>query len=201
MLETVQSVSEETAAAIAAAFAAYPYEEGEQSQFRDFKNQERVQAYIRQYIHNAAASDRLYTWKDRGYVYVTDENTQFSFRQSLGMLKLLVRTGGWHVFWKEFFSDLEPGQETLLRQHKKPYYHVEMVAVLPEYQKQGVLKRLLGEVEDWARRDGCRVILETDNRAKAQMYEHLGYELKGRRFRPPGLCWYDLCRDFTGQAG
>lgn len=65
----------------------------------------------------------------------------------------------------------------------KPLINLHDFAVRPEFRRQGIGRRLMQQVENWAREiDCCKITLEVrhDNEAAQQLYRNYG-------FREPGI--------------
>jgi GNAT superfamily N-acetyltransferase len=71
----------------------------------------------------------------------------------------------------------------------EPNIHVNMVAVLPRYQGQGLSRALLERVHAMSRdrEDSRGVTLTTESERNVALYRHLGYRLVGEGTIAPGL--------------
>ena len=70
-----------------------------------------------------------------------------------------------------------------------------MLAVRPEYQRQGYMRKMLEYTYRLAESRGVPVILDTDDRDKASRYEHLGMKLDRIRTCDDIFHMYDLIRE------
>lgn len=70
-----------------------------------------------------------------------------------------------------------------------------MLAVRPEYQKQGYMRKMMEYTYRLAEGRGVPVILDTDDRDKASRYEHLGMKLDRIRTGGQKFHMYDLIRE------
>ena len=70
-----------------------------------------------------------------------------------------------------------------------------MLAVRPEYQRQGYMRKMLEYTYRLAEGRGVPVILDTDDRDKASRYEHLGMKLDRIRTGGQKFHMYDLIRE------
>lgn len=71
----------------------------------------------------------------------------------------------------------------------EPNVHVNMLAVPPRHQGQGLGRALLERVHAMSRErtDSCGVTLTTESERNVVLYRHLGYRVVGRRPIAPGL--------------
>lgn len=192
-LKQVDSLKEEVIETIARSFAEYPYDPEEDNQFFLFRDPGNVKEYLSLYIHQALKNGQLYTLENKGYVILGDEKTPAHLLQYLQILHVLIRYMGFRNFCHYMSLSLD-GQDSLegrYRRKQKKFLHVEMLAVLPEYQHQGMMRRLLEEVRAWGQVRQANVILETDCYDKAQKYRHLGMKEISRRHITDRLVWYD----------
>ena len=116
------------------------------------------------------------------------------------------------VGWAEF--PLEQAEEGLknsyicvIRREDKPIalgrivtdhgyvVYIADVIVLPEYQGQGYMRRMLEYAYSIARDHRVPVILDTDDKDKAARYEHLGMRLDRVRNCGERFHMYDLIRE------
>ena len=94
-----------------------------------------------------------------------------------------------------FVAELSPGGERagyVFATTRHDYFtravhaHVEVIAVTPDAERQGVAGTLMDAIEHWARRRGYRHVtlnvFDRNNRAKA-LYDSLGYQAETIHFR------------------
>ena len=81
---------------------------------------------------------------------------------------------------------------TLTHANTKDYVDVALVAVRKEYQGQGLLRHLMQEPFEIAKREKIPVILDTDAEHKAKRYEHIGMRIEKDEIVPSGLHLYTM---------
>lgn len=92
-------------------------------------------------------------------------------------------------------AELSPGGERagyVFATTKHDYFtraahaHVEVIAITPEAERQGVARALMGAIEQWAKRRGYRHVtlnvFDRNSRAKG-LYDSLGYQAESIHFR------------------
>ena len=83
----------------------------------------------------------------------------------------------------------------------KPNVHVNMLAVPPRHQGRGFARALLERVHAMSRErgDSRGVTLTTESERNVALYQHLGYEVVGRRTIAAGIETWGFWRpDYTG---
>lgn len=73
--------------------------------------------------------------------------------------------------------ELQNVAAALHHRHAPDAWYVALVAVAPELQGQGWLRRVLAPLLDYAAQQGKSVYLETQNPSNVALYQHLGFEL------------------------
>jgi ribosomal protein S18 acetylase RimI-like enzyme len=185
------------------AFMQYPYAKGEDSQFFLFKSKEKIKEYLQLYFSLAQKIGVLYSYKDKGYVIVTNENDSYPFLLSLKISLKLIECMGLGGFVRYVSVNMQGGNslEMRKRNRNKPFIHLEMIAVLPKYQHHGIMKEMMEILFEKSRQASSDLILETDCLAKSQMYKHLGFRLVSTRKITKTLTWYDFeWKPKTGQV-
>lgn len=80
---------------------------------------------------------------------------------------------------------------------ENPWQTVFGLAVLPEYQGQGIAKALMKGLCDIAETGGQVGMILTCKKEKIGMYEHFGYHCRGlSRSSHGGAEWYDMIMEF-----
>jgi ribosomal protein S18 acetylase RimI-like enzyme len=179
---------------LADAFMQYPYAKGEDSQFFLFKSKEKIQEYLELYFTLAQKIGVLYSYKDQGYVIVSNENDSYPFLSSLKITFKLIECMGLGGFFRYVSVNMQGGNSLELRKRNqnKSFIHLEMIAVLPKYQHHGIMKEMMEILFKKSTQASSDLILETDCLAKSQMYKHLGFHLVSTRKITPTLTWYDF---------
>ncbi len=86
--------------------------------------------------------------------------------------------------------------ETRMKKAKRKFVRIEMLAVRPEYQRQGYMRKMMEYVYSLADELGVAVILDTDDKNKSDRYQHLGMTLERVRNCGERFHMYDLIREF-----
>lgn len=79
---------------------------------------------------------------------------------------------------------------------KEDYVDFFMVAIKPEYQGQGLLRKALNAAFELASNNQVKCVLDTDSEIKAKKYEHCGMKLIKEQLLDSGIHMYTLesCR-------
>jgi GNAT superfamily N-acetyltransferase len=82
-----------------------------------------------------------------------------------------------------------------MRKAKREFIRIEVLAVRPEYQQQGYMRKMMEGVYRLADRKKLPVILDTDDKNKSLRYQHLGMKLDRVRNCGEKFHMYDLIRE------
>ena len=157
--------------------------------------------YMNAIVRAAYKSGLLYTTSDRheGFLVLSGEGTgSVGFVDGIRMILAEKQALGGFRKMKEFIGACfcDGGSiETRMRKAKRKFLRIEMLAVRPEYQRQGYMRKMLEYTYRLAESRGVPVILDTDDRDKASRYEHLGMKLDRIRTCDDKFHMYDLIRE------
>ena len=160
--------------------------------------------YMNAIVKAAYKSGVLYTTSDRheGFLMLSGEGAgSIGFMDGIRMILAEKKALGGFGKMKEFISACfcEGGSiETRMRKANRKFLRIEMLAVRPEYQKQGYMRKMMEYTYRLAEVRGVPVILDTDDRDKASRYEHLGMKLDRIRTGGQKFHIYDLIREISG---
>ena len=191
----------EIARQIADTFYDYRYHEDDAGLIKYISSREDMFTYMNAIVRAAYKSGGFYTTSDRheGFLVLSGEGTgSVGFVDGIRMVLAEKRALGGFRKMKEFISACfcDGGSiETRMRKAKRKFLRIEMLAVRPEYQRQGYMRKMLEYTYRLAESRGVPVILDTDDRDKASRYEHLGMKLDRIRTCDDKFHMYDLIRE------
>ncbi|MBQ9687406.1 MAG: GNAT family N-acetyltransferase [Oscillospiraceae bacterium] len=195
--EQVQEISRR----IADAFYDYPYHEDDLGLMKYIRSRRDMHTYMDAIIQASYHSGLLYTTSEQeeGYLILSGEGVgSIGFADGMKMISAEKKALGGLRNMKSFISACfaEGGSiETRMRKAKRKFIRIEVLAVRPEYQKQGFMRQMLEYVYALADRRGLPVILDTDDKNKSLRYQHLGMELDRVRNCGEKFHMYDLIRE------
>lgn len=103
--------------------------------------------------------------------------------------------------WAELGADARARYDDCVRAWEtvgvaEPNVHLNMLAVPPRYQGQGLGRALLDRVHELSRErpDSCGVTLTTENERNVALYQHVGYRIVGRRPIAPEIETWGMFR-------
>ena len=191
----------EIARQIADTFYDYEYNEEDVGLIKFIPRREDMFTYMNAIVKAAYKSGVLYTTSDRheGFLMLSGEGAgSIGFVDGIRMILAEKKALGGLGKMKEFISACfcEGGSiETRMRKANRKFLRIEMLAVRPEYQKQGYMRKMMEYTYQLAEGRGVPVILDTDDRDKASRYEHLGMKLDRIRTGGQKFHMYDLIRE------
>lgn len=186
---------------IADAFYDYRYHEDDAGLIKYISSREDMFLYMNPIVQAAYKSGMLYTTSDRheGFLILSGEGAgSIGFMDGIRMILAEKRALGGFGKMKEFITACfcDGGSiETRMRKAKRRFLRIEMLVVLPEYQGQGFMRKMMEYTYQLAETRGVPVILDTDDRDKASRYEHLGMKLDRVRTGGDKFHMYDLIRE------
>ena len=187
-------------AQIADAFYDYIYNEADEGLVRYISDRNAMHVYISAIVKAAYKSGMLYTTSERheGFLILSGEGVgTIRFFQGLKMIAAEKKALGGFRKMKEFISAcFSEGNtiETRMKKAKRKFIRIELLAVRPEYQGQGYMRKLMEYVYRLADDTAVAVILDTDDMDKSLRYQHLGMKLDRIRNCGEKFHMYDLIR-------
>jgi len=186
---------------IADAFYDYRYSENDEGLIKFIKTRDDMFTYMNAITKAAYNSRVLYTTSEQheGYLMLSGEGVgRVKFWDGIKMIsaekKALGGFGNMKKFIKACFAEGST-IESRMRKAKRKFLRVEMLVVRPEYQKQGIMRKMLEYSYDLAEKAGVPVILDTDDKDKCLRYEHLGMKVDRIRNCGEKFHMYDLIKE------
>ncbi|MCR5763490.1 MAG: GNAT family N-acetyltransferase [Treponema sp.] len=203
-MQKLEDLSEEEIAVISKqisdSFFDYPYQKKDMGLLKYITRREDMFTYINGITAAACKSGLLYTtsMNREGYVFIAGEGIgSIEFFDGLKMISSEKKAlGGWknlNAFVSACFSDGK-SIETRMKKARQKFIRIEMLAVRPEYQKKGFMRKMMEFVYEIADAEKVAVILDTDDEDKCKRYEHLGMKLDRIRHCGENFNMYDLIR-------
>ena len=195
--EQVQEIS----CRIADAFYDYPYHEDDLGLKIYIRSRQDMHLYIDAIVQASYNSGLLYTTseKQEGYLILSGDGIgSIGFADGIKMVHTEKRVlGGLRNMMAFISACFAEGNtiETRMRKAKRKFIRIEVLAVRPEYQKQGFMRQMMEYVYALADRRGLPVILDTDDKNKSLRYQHLGMTLDRVRNCGEKFHMYDLIRE------
>ena len=109
-----------------------------------------------------------------------------------GSLKALGLKGC--ISYLKMLSKTEKSLESRMKNDKKDFIKVELLAVTKPYQGQGYMRKALNIAFRMGQKSELPCILDTDGSLKRDKYIHLGMELAGTRKIGENSYLYDLVK-------
>lgn len=157
--------------------------------------------YIGAIVRAAYKSGLLYTTSDRreGYLILSGEGVgTIGFADGMRMIFAEKKAlGGWGKM-KDFVSACfcDGGSiETRMKKAKRRFIRIEVLVVRPEFQRKGIMRKMLESVYTLADKKALPIILDTDDMDKSLRYQHLGMKLDKMRSCGEHFHMYDLIRE------
>lgn len=191
-------IDDTSAEKIARAYLEYQFREGEKSIFSLLGDEKAVIAYLKAGIKTLSRCGWLHRSEGgEAWIAIDFSDDRVPFSAMLSNLAQAVRAVGLCRLAR--LAKLRNGDRkplaAAMRRAGKPFVHVEMLCVLPQWQKQGWMRRLTEYAFSIADERGLDCVLETDESAKAEMYMHLGMRLAQIRRVSSEIAFYDLIRE------
>lgn len=186
---------------IADAFYDYPYNEDDLGLITYIRFRQDMYTYIDAIVCASYNSGLLYTTseKEEGYLILSGDGVgSIGFADGMKMIFAEKKALGGLKNMKSFISAcFAEGNtiETRMRKAKRKFIRIEVLAVRPEYQKQGYMRQMMEYVYALAEKRGVPVILDTDDKDKSLRYQHLGMTLDRIRNCGEKFHMYDLIRE------
>ena len=186
---------------IADAFYDYSYSDEDEGLVKYIHTREDMYTYIGAIVRAAYRSGLLYTTSQRqeGYLILSGEGIgTIGFIDGMKMIFAEKKALGGFKRMKDFVSSCFSGGgtiETRMRKAKRKFIRIEVLAVRPEYQQQGYMRKMMEGVYRLADRKKLPVILDTDDKNKCLRYQHLGMKLDRVRNCGEKFHMYDLIRE------
>ena len=186
---------------IADAFYDYPYSEDDLGLKKYIRTRQDMHIYIEAIVQASYNSGLLYATseKEEGCLILSGDGVgNIGFVDGMKMIlaekKVLGGLGKMTAFIRACFADGNT-IETRMRKAKRKFIRIEVLAVRPEYQKQGFMRQMMEYVYALADERGVPVILDTDDKDKSLRYQHLGMTLDRVRNCGEKFHMYDLIRE------
>ena len=186
---------------IADSFFTYRYNEADDGLLGFIPTREAMNTYISAIVSAAYRSGVLYAVSENheGFMMLSGEGqNSISFAEGMKMIaaerKALGGVNQMKRFIEACFSD-GGSIETRMKKAGRKFLRIEMLAVRPEYQKQGYMRQMMEYAYDLADALHVPVILDTDDKDKCKRYIHLGMKLDRVRNCTQRLHMYDLIRE------
>ncbi len=189
----------EIAHGIADAFYDYEYTDGEKGMKGFITTRESMYIFMRAVFEAAVKSGCAWSTEGgEGFLIMTDsEGHRITLLNVIKeMLAETEALGGLQKaleYSKVSSSDGGTISQEILKRNMR-YVSVDILVVLKEHQHQGHMRELMEFVYKRAEEFGITVALETDDKVKADKYEHLGMILYRVRDCGPGYHVYDMIR-------
>ena len=186
---------------IADAFYDYPYSEDDLGLIKYIRSREDMHTYIDAIVQASYKSGLLYTTseKQEGFLIMSGDGVgSIGFADGMKMILAEKRVlGGLKRMMAFIRACFAEGNtiETRMRRAKRRFIRIEVLAVRPEYQKQGFMRQMMEYVYTLADERGVAVILDTDDKNKSLRYQHLGMKLDRVRNCGEKFHMYDLIRE------
>ena len=183
---------------IADAFYDYKYNSDDEGLVKYIANREAMFMYIHAIVQASYNSGLLYTTSTNREGYLIAAGAGIGTIGFIDGIKMILAEkkalGGWKKMKSFIFACFSDGNtiEMRMRKAKRKFIRIEVLAVRPEYQKQGYMKKVLDFVYELARANGVPVILDTDDKDKSLRYQHLGMKLDRIRNCGEKFHMYDL---------
>ncbi len=182
---------------IVLSYLEHPYSEGEKSPFSLLGSRRKMEAYLTHSIRTAVSSGWLYGIgeNDEAYVAINRPYERPSICRMLAFMLTQAASVGPVSFIRLARAARAEGERPLIEKLKsrgQDFIHVDLLCVLRPFQGLGYARLAVDEVKRLAIREHLPVVLETDDRAKAGMYEHFGFSLVQTRTLACGVHYYEM---------
>ena len=183
---------------IVEAFADYQYEDGEQGLFYLFPNKEAVRAYMRAFVRAGVRMGWMYSTSEKreAYIMISDSRSSPSVPVLLEFAKDALKAFGFKgcISYVKALKSGGKSFESRMKNDKKDFIKIELLAVTKPYQGQGYMRKALDIAFRMGQERKLPCILDTDGSLKRDKYIHLGMGLAGTRKIGENSYLYDLVK-------
>lgn len=156
------------------------------------ERREDVLKYMAVYVDFAYGAGELYANEDMtGFIGLEDSREKKIVPQIRMLFKLFTAIPFYRI--KQLMKFINVIGEGNKQYAKKPHIDVLMVCVDKAHQGKGIARELVTFAKDMSDSRGVPLLIDTDMKSYAQMYEHMGCKIYNEIKADNGVTRYNLC--------
>ncbi len=199
MIKRITEMNEETLKEISRkighAFCTFPYSKPNKG-MTDSLNEAQFSMLIYGQMKAALLSGTLYTFENKGYMILSTPQNKSKFKADFIQAYWMFKAFGIFGYFLQAAKLFQAGPfltEQMTFMHK-PFVLVEMIAVLKEFQHQGVMSQMMKYAIEQSEKEHIPCILSTDDPKKVEIYKHFGFNVHEIYVISMNYVHYDMIR-------